>query len=164
MTGELLLITGPPAVGKMTVRRAVAARSDFRLFHNHHTIEPLMEVFGHGTRAFSVLDDEFRLRVVQEAAAEGPSLVFTFAWWVDDPGDVEVVAALLAPYADAGLVVRFVELYADLPTRLVRNTGADLDLPSPADDLLARFPHLRLRTQDRTAEDVATEVLDWVGA
>ena len=35
---RLLLITGPPAVGKMTVGRAVAAQSDFRLFHNHHTI------------------------------------------------------------------------------------------------------------------------------
>lgn len=194
MTGDLLLITGPPAVGKMTVGRAVAARSDYRLFHNHHTIEPLIEVFSHGTRAFSLLNDEFRLRVVQEAAADGLSLIFTFAWWVDDPADVEAVAALLAPYADAGLDVRVVELYADLPTRLVRNTGADRiaakpskadlawsdahvreldarsrmntdpDRPSAADDLLRHLPHLRLDTGGRTADAVATEVLDWVGA
>ena len=48
-TMKLLLIIGPPAVGKMTVGREIAARSGFRLFHNHHTIEPLVEVFGYGT-------------------------------------------------------------------------------------------------------------------
>ena len=46
---RLLLIIGPPAVGKMTVGREIARRSSFRLFHNHHTIEPLVEVFDHGT-------------------------------------------------------------------------------------------------------------------
>jgi hypothetical protein len=34
-TMRLLLIIGPPAVGKMTVGREIAAHSDFRLFHNH---------------------------------------------------------------------------------------------------------------------------------
>lgn len=190
---ELLLITGPPAVGKMTVGRAIAARSDYRLFHNHHTIEPLLEVFGHGTRAFEVLNEEFRLRVVTEAAADGLSLILTFAWWVDSDVDAEVVARLVAPYTDAGLPVRVVELYADLPTRLARNVGTDriaakpskadlawsdahvreLDAahrmntdparPSVADDLLASLPHLRVRTEGRAAEDVATEVLHWVG-
>jgi hypothetical protein len=192
--GDLLLITGPPAVGKMTVGRAVAARSDYRLFHNHHTIEPLLEIFGHGTRAFSLLNDEFRLRVLQEAAADGLRLVFTFAWWVDDRGDTEVVESYLTPYLAAGLPVRFVELYAGLPTRLARNVGADRiaakpskadlawsdahvreldernrmntdpDRPSAADDLLGRHPHLRVDTEGRTADDVATEVLHWVGA
>ncbi|WP_299052251.1 AAA family ATPase [uncultured Nocardioides sp.] len=194
MTGDLLLITGPPAVGKMTVGRAVAARSDYRLFHNHHTIEPLLEVFGHGTRAFDVLNEEFRLRVVQEAAADRLSLVFTFAWWVDQPEDVAAVRRYIGPYVDAGLTIRCVELYADLTTRLARNVGADRiaakpskadlawsdahvreldarsrmntdpDRPSAADDLLRHLPHLRLDTEGRTADDVATEVLDWVGA
>ena len=54
--GELLLIIGPPAVGKMTVGRAVCARTDFRLFHNHHTIEPLLEIFGFGTPPFIALN------------------------------------------------------------------------------------------------------------
>ncbi|GAA1918585.1 hypothetical protein GCM10009737_20060 [Nocardioides lentus] len=173
--------------------RAIAARSAYRLFHNHHTIEPLLEVFGHGTRAFEVLNEEFRLRVVTEAAADGLSLIFTFAWWVDSDTDAEVVARLVAPYTDAGLPVRVVELYADLPTRLARNVGTDriaakpskadlawsdahvreLDAahrmntdparPSVADDLLASLPHLRVRTEGRAAEDVATEVLHWVG-
>ena len=42
----LVVLVGPPAVGKMTVGHALAARTGLRLFHNHHTIEPLGEIFG----------------------------------------------------------------------------------------------------------------------
>jgi len=60
----LLFVFGPPAVGKMTVGRAVVSASDFRLFHNHHTIEPLLEVFDYGTPPFMRLLGEFRRRVL----------------------------------------------------------------------------------------------------
>ena len=46
-----MVVFGPPAVGKMTVGRAVCDRTDFRLFLNHHTIEPLSEIFGMDTPA-----------------------------------------------------------------------------------------------------------------
>ena len=190
--GELLLITGPPAVGKMTVGRAVAARSGFRLFHNHHTIEPLLEIFGHGTPPFEVLNAEFRRRVIEEAAAHGTDLVFTFVWNVDDPADADAVRALMAPYAEAGLPISFVELYADLGTRLVRNQGDDrvahkpskrdrawsdahvreLDerhrmntddaAPSPADAVLTGHRHLRLDTTDLPPDEAATRILAWL--
>ena len=49
----LLFVFGPPAVGKMAVAAwAIAGVSDFRLFHNHATIEPLLDVFDYGTPAF----------------------------------------------------------------------------------------------------------------
>ncbi|VXB99996.1 hypothetical protein [Nocardioides sp. AX2bis] len=144
MTGELLLVTGPPAVGKMTVGRALCARSDFRLFHNHHTIEPLIEVFGHGTPPFMVLNDEFRRRVVEEAARAGTRLVFTFVWAVDLDEDAELVRALVRPYLDAGLPVSVLELVADLGTRLVRNTGVDRIAAKPSKaDLAWSDAHVR---------------------
>lgn len=144
MTGELLLVVGPPAVGKMTVGRAICAASDFRLFHNHHTIEPLIEVFGHGTPAFEVLNDEFRRRVVEEAARSGTRLVFTFVWAVDLDEDAAAVRRLVAPYRDAGLRISVVELLADLPTRLERNTGADRIAAKPSKrDLAWSDAHVR---------------------
>jgi hypothetical protein len=189
--GELLLIIGPPAVGKMTVGRAICAASDFRLFHNHHTIEPLLEIFGFGTPPFTVLNDEFRRRVIEEAAAHRLRLVFTFVWPVDVADDAEVVRSYLSPYADAGLPVSFVELYAGLETRLVRNVQADRiaakpsksDLtwsdahvrdaeqlrmntdpavPSPADDVLAAYRHLRLDNSDLTPAEAAERILAWL--
>jgi hypothetical protein len=122
---RLLLIIGPPAVGKMTVGRALARRSDFRLFHNHHTIEPLVEVFGHGTPPFAVLNSEFRRRVIEEAARHRLDLVFTFVWQLEEAGDEREVRELVAPYEVPGGQVLVVELSAGLDTRLRRNLGAD---------------------------------------
>ena len=144
MSGELLLVIGPPAVGKMTVGRAICARSDFRLFHNHHTIEPLIAVFGHGTPAFDVLNEEFRRRVIEEAARSGTRLIFTFVWAVDLDGDAATVRALVRPYVDAGLRVSVLELHADLATRLVRNAGADRIAAKPSKaDLAWSDAHVR---------------------
>ena len=83
----LLFVFGPPAVGKMTVGRAVADASSFRLFHNHHTIEPLLDVFDFGTPPFNRLLGEFRQRVLEEAAAADTDLVFTLVWALDLPED-----------------------------------------------------------------------------
>jgi hypothetical protein len=192
--GELVLIIGPPAVGKMTVGRAVCARTEFRLFHNHHTIEPLLEIFGFGTPPFVALNGEFRRRVIEEAAASGTRLIFTFVWNVEDPEDADEVRRLVAPYADAGLPVSFVELYADLPTRLERNRGEERiaekkskrdlawsdahvreldaahvmntrpDHPTPADAVLAGFAHLRLDNGALTPEAAAAEITAWLDA
>ena len=43
---KLVLIVGDGAVGKMTVGQEIARRTGLRLFHNHLTIEPVLEVFG----------------------------------------------------------------------------------------------------------------------
>jgi hypothetical protein len=186
----LLFVFGPPAVGKMTVGRAVADAGGYRLFHNHHTIEPLLDVFDFGTPQFNRLLGEFRQRVLEEAAAADTDLVFTLVWGLDLPEDAAGMQAHLQPFVDAGRRIAFVELYADLDTRLDRNrtpyrlaekkSKRDLewseanvrelerhqmntDRPSVADPLIAEHPHLRIDNTDRTPEDVAAEILAWVG-
>jgi hypothetical protein len=187
----LLFVFGPPAVGKMTVGRAIADASDFRLFHNHHVIEPLLEVFEFDTPAFQTLMAEFRQRVLEEAAAADIDLVFTLVWGLDLPEDAAAMRRHLAPFVEAGRRVVMVELYADLETRLGRNgtpyrlsekkskrdrawsddNVRDLEryqmntgVPSPADEVIAAFPHLRIDNTDRSPEDVAAEVLAWLAA
>ena len=188
---RLLVIFGPPAVGKMTVGREVARRSDFRLFHNHAVIEPLLEVFDYGTPAFDTLLHEFRCRVVEEAAASGADLVFTFVWGLEVANDAKILDGYLRPYLDAGGEVAFVELYAGLETRLERNrTELRLDAKkskrdvawsdgnvrdaerhvlntgagstAPADEVLARHRHLRLDNTDLSAGQAAEQVLAWL--
>lgn len=186
------MIIGPPAVGKMTVGRRVAERSDFRLFHNHHTIEPLAEVFGWGSPAFDALKDDLRIRVIDAAAEHGVRLVFTFVWPVDVEEDAAVVRRYLAPYVDRGLRVSFVELYAALETRLVRNVQADRisakpsksdlawsdahvresdekyrlntdpERPGPADEVIAAHRHLRIDNTDLAPEETAARILTWL--
>lgn len=43
---NLIVLIGSGAVGKMTVGRELMKITDYRLFHNHHMIEPVIEIFG----------------------------------------------------------------------------------------------------------------------
>lgn len=185
----LLMILGPPAVGKMTVGRAVADRSAFRLFHNHHSIEMLLDVFDYGTPPFRRLNTEIRSRVIEEAAAAGTDLVFTFVMGMDEQDEADYLGRLASPYADD---VAVVELVADLDTRLVRNRTehrlaekkskrdvewsdgnvrqleADYRMTSepgrdaPGERLLARWPHLAVDNTDLSADETADRVLAWL--
>lgn len=115
------MIFGPPAVGKMTVGRAVAARSEFRLFHNHAVLEPLLEVFDYGTAPFMRLLGRWRRELIEEAAGAGVDLVVTYVWGLELEDEVRELSDYIRPYVDQGAAVSFVELYADLDTRLERN-------------------------------------------
>lgn len=44
---KLIFLIGDAAVGKMTVGQELMKITDLRLFHNHMTIEPVIEIFGH---------------------------------------------------------------------------------------------------------------------
>ena len=185
----LMIVLGPPAVGKMTVGRALADRSAFRLFHNHHSIELLLEVFDYGTPPFRTLNTEIRSRVIEEAAAAGTDLVFTFVMGMDEQSEADYLEKLARPYGDD---VAVVELVADLDTRLVRNRTehrlaekrskrdvewsdnnvreleADYRMVSepgrdaPGERLLARWPHLVVDNTDVPADEVADRVLAWL--
>ena len=44
---KLLFLIGDAAVGKMTVGQELMKLTGLRLFHNHMTIEPVIEIFGY---------------------------------------------------------------------------------------------------------------------
>jgi hypothetical protein len=188
---RLVVIFGPPAVGKMTVGREVAARSGFRLVHNHAVLEPLLELFDYGTPPFMRLLREFRRRMVEEAAQAEVDLVLTYVWGLELQEDARFMAGQMDIYRAAGGEVFLVELYADLPTRLARN-ATELRLqfkPSkrnvewsdrnvreleqhvmnttegehtPADEVLGRHPHLRIDNTALEPGEVAEGILAWV--
>lgn len=186
---SLLLILGPPAVGKMTVGRAIADRSAFRLFHNHHSIEMLLDVFDHGTPPFRTLNTEIRSRVIEEAAATGTDLVFTFVMGMDEEDEAAYLERLAAPYGDDVAVVE--------PGRRPRHPAgpqphrapargeevqarpgvvghqrprfeADYRMTSepgrdaPGERLLARWRHLVVDNTDLAADEAAERVLAWL--
>jgi hypothetical protein len=76
---RLVFIHGPAASGKLTVARELAGLSGFSLFHNHLVVDAVGAVFPFGSAAFVDLRERFWLDVVGHAAAEGRSLIFTFA-------------------------------------------------------------------------------------
>jgi hypothetical protein len=127
--------------------------------------------------------------VVEEAAAAGTDLVFTFVWAMDLADDADWLADFAAPYGDE---VAVVELVADLDTRLARNrtehrlaekrSKRDLDwsdtnvreleaayrmtsspgLDAPGERLLARWPHLVIDNTDLSPDETADRILAWL--
>ena len=119
---HFVMLFGPPAVGKMTVGRELSRLTGYRLLHNHMTVEPVLDIFPFGSPPFSRLVSEFRRRIIEEAiAAEVPGLVFTMVWGLELPEDRELVTSYVDLVEASGGRVSFVELYASLEERLVRN-------------------------------------------
>ena len=148
---DMLVIFGPPAVGKMTVGREVARLTGYKLFHNHMTVEPVLELFEFGSPPFGRLVSEFRTRVIEEAAeSDLPGLVFTFVWALDDPGDKKLVDGYVEIVESRGGTVRYVELYASQVERLARNATPDrLDAKRSKRDVEASNGWLRDADEQR---------------
>ncbi len=188
---RLIVIFGPPAVGKMTVGREIVARSEFRLVHNHNLIEPLLELFDYGTPPFMKLLLEFRNRLVEEAAEAEVDLVLTYVWALQLESDAKFLAEQVGIYRAAGGEVFLVELYADLPTRLDRNAtelrllhkpskrnvewshgnvreleshvmNTSDDERTPAHDVLDAYPQLGIDNSELEPGEVAEHILAWV--
>lgn len=119
---HFVLVHGPPAVGKMTVGHELTKLTGFKLLHNHMTVEPVLDIFPFGSPPFGRLVNEFRRRIIEEALlADLPGLVFTLVWGLDLPEDAALVGSYVELVEGAGGRCSFVELYADLDERLLRN-------------------------------------------
>ena len=76
---KLVLLFGRPAVGKLTVARALAARTGGRLFHNHLTVNLVLSVYDFGTPGFVELREKIWMDVFRSAFSDRvPLLIFTF--------------------------------------------------------------------------------------
>ncbi len=121
---KLVIIFGPPAVGKTTVGYALASRTGFKLLHNHMTIELVLKLFPFEHPRFWKLVGDLRWRIYQEAAASDLSgIILTFVWALDNPDDNAEIEKVTALFAERGAAIHFVELEADQATRLERNEG-----------------------------------------
>lgn len=116
---NLLFLIGNAAVGKMTVGQEIMKITDLRLFHNHMTIEPIIEIFGqYNGKAIS------RLREVifeEFAASNCYGMIFTYMWAFDQKADwdyIEHVKDIFSPY---NTEFYYVELVASQEIRMKRN-------------------------------------------
>jgi hypothetical protein len=118
----LVVLVGPPAVGKMTVGTELARRTGLKLFHNHHTIDLVLNFFPFGSPPFKRLVGEFRRRIMEEVAESGlPGMVFTYVWAFDLKSERAGVEALAEIFTSRGGRVVYVELHATQEERLRRN-------------------------------------------
>ena len=120
---KLVLLIGDTAVGKMTVGQELAKRTGLKLFHNHMTIEPVIEVFGEYRQ-----DVVARLREVVFEEFAGTSqygLIFTYMWAFDQLEDWAYMAHVCDIFRTRRpeTEIMYVELIAPQTVRLQRNAG-----------------------------------------
>lgn len=114
---KLVLLVGDGAVGKMTVGQELAKITGLRLFHNHISIEPVLEVFGEINK--EVIHD-FRESVFRNfAKSDKYGLIFTYIWDFECETDWKEVEHLEEIFKDAEIYC--IELIAPLEVRLQRN-------------------------------------------
>ena len=118
---KLVFIIGDAAVGKMTVGQELMKITKLRLFHNHMTIEPVIEIFGRydGKTIAEMRDLIFR----NFAASENEGMIFTLMMDFDMPSEwayLEHVKGIFEPY---GSEFYYVELIAPQAIRLKRNVS-----------------------------------------
>ena len=143
---RLMFLYGPPAAGKLTVGRELAALTGYRLFHNHLTVDLARELFDFGSEPFQRLVDDLRLRVFAAAAQSDLSgLIFTFVYGgPDEPFIRQTMSAM----ETAGAEVCFVQVIC------------------PPEDLLKRVENESRRAYHKLASREALDALlkmhDWL--
>lgn len=145
---KLVFIVGDAAVGKMTVGKELADQTGLRLFHNHVTIEPVLEVFGYRhrnavQRTREVFFEEF-------AQTDLPGLIFTMMMDFDnlkvESEYLDSIVSIFNKYNEI-VDVYFVELDASQETRLERN-GTDYRLSQKPSKRDVKISNQRLIQDD----------------
>lgn len=122
---NLVLIFGPPAVGKMTVGQELARLTGYKLLFNTMAADLLLDIFPRDTPEFGMLRSEIQTRIVEEAAKAEIDLIHTAVWALNSAADTAVMRARQEVAARHGATVHLVELCAPLDIRLERNRHED---------------------------------------
>ncbi len=67
---KLVVIYGPPAVGKLTVATELSKITGYKVFHNHLAIDFIESVLDRSNGKFWELLDKYRLELIEAAAQE----------------------------------------------------------------------------------------------
>lgn len=119
---KLVIIFGPHAVGKMTVRQELAKITGLKLFHNHMTIEVVSDLFDKIPGERSRLTALFRREIFDAySKSDEYGMIFTFMWAFDSQEDWDFIAEVESLFKSRGAEVYFTELEADYDLRIERN-------------------------------------------
>lgn len=116
---KLLFLIGNAAVGKMTVGQELMKITDLRLFHNHMTIEPVIEIFGNFN---GTVTEKWRTVVFEEFAKSNQyGMIFTFMWAFDHQSNWDYIERIKKIFEPYGTEFYYVELVTSQEIRLARN-------------------------------------------
>lgn len=118
---NLIVVCGPQAVGKMTVAESLRDKLKYNLMMNHDSIEMSDKIFGFATPAQKEFNAVFREKAFELAVKHNVDLLFTYVCAFEMVEEKEYLTSLVELFESSGGTFYFVELSADLETRLERN-------------------------------------------
>ena len=118
---NLIVICGPQAVGKMTVAESLRDKIRYNMMTNHDSIEISDKIFGFATPAQREFNAFFREKAFELAVKHDVDLIFTYVCAFEMPQERDYLTGLADLFESVGGNFYFVELSADLETRLERN-------------------------------------------
>lgn len=153
---NLIVVSGPQAVGKMTVAEELKKRIGYSLMVNHDSIEVSDKIFERGSEAQKELNKLIRENVFDLAVKHNINMIFTFVTAFNEQSDLDYLKNLKSMFESTGGNFYFVELSADVETRLERNvTPHRLEMkPTKRDtewtknDILKTMEKYRLNSND----------------
>ena len=154
---KLVFLIGDAAVGKMTVGQELMKQTGLRLFHNHMTIEPVLEIFGYfDSKAVLELREVIFRRF---AESENKGMIFTYLWAFDMQSDWDYIAHVADIFREQGGDLYYVELVATQEIRLQRNeTPNRLENKASKRDLEASRARLLRDDQNHRCESLPGEI------
>lgn len=121
---KLIFLYGPPAVGKLTVGKALAKLTGYKLFHSQLTVDLLESLFDWGEGPFFEFLHRYRLELIEAAAKHKvKGMIYTFVYWrTHDEAFIREVVRRVERHRGK---VCFVQLTCSIPTllRRVRHTS-----------------------------------------
>ena len=118
---NLIIVSGPQAVGKMTVAEKLRDKIGYRLMTNHDSIELSDVVFERKSTAQKEFNLLIRRAAFETAVKYDVDMIFTFVMTYGGKEDLDYVNNLKELFEQSGGKFYFAELSADLETRLQRN-------------------------------------------
>lgn len=153
---NLIVVCGPQAVGKMVVAESLRDKLKYNLMINHDSIEVSDRIFGFATPAQREFNELFREKAFELAVKHNVDLIFTYVTAFELQEERDYLTNLEKLFTDNGGNFYFVELSADLETRLKRNEtpyrlerkASKKDLEWSRDNLLKDTENHRLNSDE----------------
>lgn len=117
----VVMILGPPAVGKMTVGQELARRTGFKLLINHMIVDLVTEFIPFGSALFFDTVQALYADLLRGAAENGTDMIMTMSFRFDLVSARALLDERAEPFLSLGGQACFVELSAPLDVRLGRN-------------------------------------------
>jgi tRNA uridine 5-carbamoylmethylation protein Kti12 len=170
---KLIFIYGSPAVGKLTVSNELARLTNYKVFHNHLTVDAILPIFEFGSPPFTKLNDEFRKLLIAEAVSHHVNLITTYCYakGLDDERVEELLKLVEENAGEVNLVLLTCER-KQLETRVLAESRQNFEKVKTVElldevldkyELFSTIPNRKSLVIDNTnlsAEMVAKQIIE----